>query len=242
MIQTLAFRNLTFRYDANPALLEDVTCELPSGENVLVEGPSGGGKSAFLKILVGLLSPTSGSYLVNGHDMSDMSFEEFLPYRKRIGYSFDFGGLLANRTLWDNLILPLQYHSELSAEVATVRVRDLVERFGLTENKDRRPAAVSGAMRKACVVARAFVMDPEMLILDDPFVGLDRATVNNLFALIHEQRHTKRLRHVFFTSRGEDYSSQLATRVLTVEFRGLKASQGEAVVGEEKLVRKVANR
>jgi energy-coupling factor transporter ATP-binding protein EcfA2 len=102
------------------------------------------------------------------------------------------------------------------------RVSQLIARFGLEANKDRRPASVSGGLRKATSVARAFVMDPVMIIMDDPFVGLDRDQITNLMQLLEEHRQTKRLKHVFFTLRGETGSSSFAARVLKIEDSGLK--------------------
>ncbi|MCM2281392.1 MAG: ATP-binding cassette domain-containing protein [Bdellovibrionaceae bacterium] len=216
-IESLTLKNMAFGYDGAAPLFEDVTFDLPCGGNTMVTGPSGMGKSALLKILAGLLSPKSGSYFINGQDVCQMSFEEFLPFRKRIGYGFDLGGLLANRTLWDNLMLPLQYHGELPLPEAEERVAYLMDHFQLLRFKDRRPASVSGASRKATVVARTFVMRPSMLIFDDPFVGMDRDTVRAFLGLLEEHRTKHGLEHVFFTSRGESASLELATQMIRVE-------------------------
>ncbi len=197
----------------------------------MVGGASGSGKSAFLKILAGIINPVRGSYFLNSSDASAMSFEQFLPYRKRIGYSFDFGGILANRTLWDNLMLPLLYHGEVPIDDAKKRVGELVDRFGLTSATDRRPASVSGGMRKACVVARAFVMDPEMVILDDPFVALDADVTRSLLMLIRERRAMGRLKHVFFTSRGDATTNEIATCTLTIESDAIQVSAKSAGFG-----------
>lgn len=229
---------MVFGYDGHAPLFDGVTFALPCNGNTLITGLSGSGKSALLKILCGLLTPKQGSYFLNGHDVCEMAFEEFLPYRKRIGYGFDYGGLLANRTLWDNLMLPLQYHNEVDYETAEARVRDLMNRFALLPFKDRRPAAVSGAIRKATAIARAFVMRPPMLILDDPFVGLDREAIQAMFAMIESHRAEHGLEHVFFTSRGEAVSYKLANHVVLIENGHLQLETGDSGSGE----RKVANR
>jgi phospholipid/cholesterol/gamma-HCH transport system ATP-binding protein len=208
MIDKLQFSNLNFHYDVGTPLLIDVSSNLPENENVHIIGESGSGKSVFLKLLAGLLMPVSGEYFVNGQNVSEMSFEEFLPFRKRIGYSFDYGGLLANRTIKDNLLLPLQYHGEISATEAEERVEVMLHRFKLHTQRDRRPAAVSGSIRKTAIIARSLIQHPELLILDDPFIGLDREGVIVLLNTISDHRKFKGLKHVYFTSRGESVASK----------------------------------
>ncbi len=230
-IGSLAFKDMVFGYGDHAPLFGGVTFEMPCGGNTLVRGGSGVGKSALLKILAGLLAPKSGAYLIDGRDVREMAFEEFLPYRKRIGYGFDYGGLLANRTLWDNLMLPLQYHNELGLDAAEERVQELMGAFGLMAFRDRRPAAVSGAIRKAASIARAFVMRPSVLILDDPFVGLDRESIEAMFGLVKSHRESHGLEHVFFTSRGESVSYKLADRVVAIERGLLWLDDGSSAAG-----------
>ncbi len=221
MIDKLQFSNLNFHYDAGTPLFVDVSAHLPEFENVHIVGESGTGKSVFLKLLAGLIMPVSGEYFVNGQSVTEMSFEEFLPYRKRIGYSFDYGGLLANRTIKDNLLLPLQYHGEVSTKEADERVDVMLHRFKLHTQRDRRPAAVSGSIRKTCIIARSLIQHPELLILDDPFIGLDREGVVVLLNTIDDHRKFKGLKHVFFTSRGESVAAKLATTSIKIENQNL---------------------
>ena len=215
-IETLEMRNLCFEYDAATPVFRGLTMQLPVGENVLVTGVSGSGRSTLLKILAGLVTPTTGHYFINGQDVAEMSFEEFWPVRRQIGYSFDFGGLFNNRTLWDNMMLPLLYHGEIPYKEAEERVRLLSQKFGFYEARDRRPASVSGGARKACVVARSFVMHPEFLLMDDPFVGLDQEQVQLVVDLIATFRKQGRLKHVFFTSRDEKMAEHLNYQRLVV--------------------------
>lgn len=221
MIEKLQFKNVDFHYDPNASVFKGVSFEFPSDENVLITGESGSGKSVVLRLLGGLVSPITGEYWINDKNISDMNFEEFLPYRKQIGYSFDYGGLLANRTIRDNLVLPLQYHAHLSPAEIEERVAVMLVRFRLHTYADRRPAAVSGSVRKTTVIARSLIMHPELLLLDDPFTGLDREGVTVLLNLIDDHRKFRGLRHVFFTSRGESVSSKLATKTLIVKDQNL---------------------
>jgi phospholipid/cholesterol/gamma-HCH transport system ATP-binding protein len=117
-IEKLAFENATFGYSPDRPIFSNLSFELPLDRNVLITGPAGNGQSTFLKLLAVLRLPQSGSFLINGADTTQMSFEEFLPLRMQIGYTFDYGGLFANRTLMDNMMLPLLYHKICEPEVA----------------------------------------------------------------------------------------------------------------------------
>ena len=202
-IEEISFRNLGFSYEGQGPVLEDCNFDFPMGQVVLVEGGSGTGRSTLLKLLAGLAQPKAGQYCINQSIVSEMSFEEFLPLRHQIGYSFDFGGLFANRTLWENMTLPLLYQNALPAEEIEERVSFLTKKFGFWDARGRRPAEVSGGMRKACVVARAFVMHPQMLLMDDPFVALTEDMVDLVMDLVGAFRKQGRLKHVFLTTRDD---------------------------------------
>lgn len=221
MIEMIEFKNLSFSYDKTLTVFKDASCAVPMNCNVLVDGVSGTGRSTFLKILAGLALPSSGSYLINDKDTCQMSFEEFLPYRKKIGYSFDFGGLFANRTLFDNLMLPLLYHNEVSYKEASERVTELMHRFNIWEGRDRRPASVSGGMRKTCVVVRAFVMRPEMILMDDPFVALDPGSIDEVLRLVAEMRKDGSLKHLFLTTREMSWAEKLDCTIVNIENYGV---------------------
>ncbi len=208
--EKLVFKDLNFKFDLD--------------QNILMEGRLGSGRSSLMKILAGLLMPTSGSYFINDNDVSQMSFEEFLPYRLFIGYAFDYGGLLANRSLKDNLMIPLVYHDLLSAKEAEDRVAKMLETFKITGHQNQRPASVSGAMRKATVVARSFILHPELLILDDPFVGLDDEQGKNIVDLIFEHRKHHGLRHVFYSTRYERFVKMLGGKTLLLSDSKLVSS------------------
>jgi ABC-type transporter Mla maintaining outer membrane lipid asymmetry ATPase subunit MlaF len=207
-ISSLRFERVVFAYEGGAPVLDDVTFDFPVGTAVFISGPARQGRSTILRLLAGLEAPGSGRYLLNERDVAQMSFEEFLPWRKRIGFSFDFGGLLANRTLWQNLMLPLEYHRTLGADEAADRVASICRAFGLWDERDARPASVSGGSRKACAVARAFVMDPEMILLDDPFVALDAAAASATLEFIADGRARGRLKHLFMTSQDKSWAEQ----------------------------------
>jgi ABC-type lipoprotein export system ATPase subunit len=153
LVKTLHFENLTFHYEGQEPLLKNVDFEFPLSKRgtqddatavrtldkrgtsssqtgvVVIRGVQGAGCSTVMQILAGLQTPTLGSYLINGVPVENMSFEEFLPFRLRMGYAFDTGGLLGNRTLFENLVLPLNYHNICSPQEAERRILALMERF-----------------------------------------------------------------------------------------------------------------
>ncbi len=199
----MIFNNLSFNFKLD--------------DNYLLEGAMGSGRSSLMKIIAGLLVPDKGAYFINDKNVLDMSFEEFLPYRLHIGYSFDYGGLLANRTLKDNLLIPLLYHRLAGPAEAEKRVSKLLEAFKIMGHEKQRPASVSGAMRKATVVARSFILNPEMLVLDDPFVGLDDEQGKNIVELIYEHRKSFGLRHVFYSTRYERFVKMLGGKSIAIK-------------------------
>jgi ABC-type transporter Mla maintaining outer membrane lipid asymmetry ATPase subunit MlaF len=168
-----------------------------------VRGKSGGGKSVLVKVLNGLLTLTAGKYLVNGEDACRMDFEEFKPYRLNIGYSFDYGGLINNRTIHSNLALPLEYHAAADFFENEKQVEKYIDFFGLHEVMHDRPSAVVGGLRKAACVARAFVTEPEMLLLDDPTTGLRIGMIEKMRDLILEKKASGQLKHVFVATEDE---------------------------------------
>lgn len=217
-IHTLRLDDVHFGYEgSSKPVFEGMSIELPTDVNVLVTGEAGNGQSTLLKLLAVLVQPQSGSFFINGRDTTQMSFEEFLPYRRKIGYTFDYGGLFANRTLKDNLTLPLLYHKICSPEEAEAQAREFAREFRFEGQIDRRPAEVSGGLRKLVCVIRAFILRPEMMVMDDPFTGVDPENSKRLIALINDRRERGELKHVYFTSRDEVWPARLGYVPLIVE-------------------------
>jgi ABC-type transporter Mla maintaining outer membrane lipid asymmetry ATPase subunit MlaF len=202
-------KNLDFSFPGGVKIFENITSPLPKSRAVWVTSPGGRGKSTLLKILSGLLAPTGGSYFINGEDTTQMSFEQFLPYRMNMGYGFDMGGLLNNKTLSENLVLPLLYHKLVTQEEALVQVSQITDLFGMHDMCDRRPFAVSGSIRKLTCVLRAFVHSPQVVFLDDPLTGLKRDHLNDFFHFVEERFARHGLRQIFFTSESTEFAQKL---------------------------------
>jgi len=200
-VRDLKFENLGFSFEGSKdSIFDGITFEMPKAKAVWVRSPGGRGKSTLLRLLAGLISPTQGKYFINGQDVSQMSFEDFLPYRLGMGYGFDFGGLINNKSLADNLLMPLQYHRLVGKAEANERVEHALNLFALDQNKDQRPSAVPGSQRKMVIVVRAFITWPQVVFLDDPLTGLKQDNINDLIHYVEESFSMRGLRQMFFTS------------------------------------------
>lgn len=216
-IQSIKFEDLVFGFEGQDPLFNHVDFEFPTGEIVWVKANSGAGRSSLLQLMAGLHNPTQGKYLINDINMAEMSFEEFLPYRLQIGYGFDFGGLINNRTLLENVTLPLLYHKVLSSTEATERACHYFEKLGVMKHKDSRPAVVPGGMRKLTCLIRSLVTHPQILLLDDPSVGLGQETSLKFFDCIQDIRKEGGAQHVFISSFDDKLMNCLPHREIFVD-------------------------
>ena len=198
-IQKMEMKNLSFQFESGERIFENFSFDIPQTKAIWVRSAGPRGKSTLLKILAGLLSPQSGSYLINGQDVSEMNFEEFLKYRLSMGYGFDSGGLLNNRTLYENLSLPLLYHKLLPTKEAHHRVDEMMNFFGLDRSRHARPFFVSGSQRKLACLVRPFVHWPEVVFLDDPVTGLKQENLKAFFHFVEEGFETRGLKQLIFT-------------------------------------------
>lgn len=228
-IEKIELRNFTIRSASGHEILTDVNFNFPMNSIIWVKGTSGSGKSVLGKVLSGLVMPTSGEYLVNDLVVGEMSFEEFLPYRCNMGYSFDFGGLINNRDILSNLLLPIQYHKyDFGHPDEFIElVHNYLKIFGLEKVAYERPSAVVGRLRKAACVARAFIHNPCMIILDDPTTGLRPDVCENLAQLILKKTDSNELRHVFIVTEDEKFMKHFDAKVITIDHHRLHAHASE---------------
>jgi phospholipid/cholesterol/gamma-HCH transport system ATP-binding protein len=151
----------------------DVSLTLPSGEISVLLGPSGTGKSVFLKSLVGLLKPEQGNVVINGTDICTCSESDLYEVRKLFGVLFQDGALFGSMNLFDNIAFPLREHTRKTESQVREVVLEKMEMVGLIGAEDKLPGEISGGMRKRAGVARALVLDPEIILFDEPDSGLD---------------------------------------------------------------------
>ena len=147
-----------------------------------------------------------GQFLINKENVLDLSFEEFLPYRLNMGFGFSTRGLLSNRTLHENALLPVTYHHLMTESEAKEWVDYLFDYFDVTNFMHSRPAEASPSAQKAALLIRAFVHRPEMIILDSPGVLLANKLQANLLQLIDEHKKHYGLKHLFFATQDEDFA------------------------------------
>ncbi|WBB58764.1 ATP-binding cassette domain-containing protein [Streptomyces sp. WMMC500] len=151
----------------------DVTLTLPAGEVSVMLGPSGTGKTVFLKSLIGLLKPEEGQVLVDGVDMVNDRERDVFEARKKFGLMFQDGALFGSMSLFDNVAFPLREHTRKKESEIRRIVMERMDLVGLGGAEGKLPGEISGGMRKRAGLARALVLDPEIVLCDEPDSGLD---------------------------------------------------------------------
>jgi phospholipid/cholesterol/gamma-HCH transport system ATP-binding protein len=167
-------------------VLNGIDLDVPDGSITIIIGRSGGGKSVFLKHLIGLMRPDSGRIEVNGVDLGQLRGRALDEVRKRYGVVFQSGALFDSMTCRDNVTFPLREKFRLTRASIAKRVDRALDQVGLTGIGDKYPEEVSGGMRKRVAIARALVTEPEIVFFDEPTTGLDPVLVNTIHRLILE--------------------------------------------------------
>lgn len=169
----------------NKEVLKDVNLTVNRGENLVVLGKSGQGKSVTIKCIVGMIAPDAGSLTVFGQDINGITKEELKELRMRIGFLFQSGALYDSMTVRENLEFPLTRVLKLKdRKEIKQRCEEVLEAVGLTEAIDKMPSELSGGMRKRMALARTLIVKPEIILYDEPTTGLDTITSKEISQLI----------------------------------------------------------
>jgi phospholipid/cholesterol/gamma-HCH transport system ATP-binding protein len=181
----IRIRDLVFRRGAR-TILDGVSLDIPRGAIVAFMGPSGVGKTTVLRLISGQLRPDSGSIMVNGREVAKMRSQELYEFRKDLGFLLQNGALFTDLTVFENIATPLREHTALDEAAIEQRVQEKLDAVGLLGTGEMMPHELSGGMARRVALARAVVMNPAIVLFDEPMTGLDPIAVSTIRGLIRK--------------------------------------------------------
>ncbi len=219
------------------AVLKGVNMQVERSEVAVIIGGSGAGKTTLLRVLIGLERPPSGRVLVAGLDLATLSERALNAARRKFGMVFQYSALLDSMNVFDNVAFPLREHTKLKAREIREKVLDKLKVLGLEGTSERFPSQLSGGMRKRVGLARALMLEPEVLMYDEPTSGLDPITSRTVDDLILETRDRFGVTSVVI-SHDMAGALQIADRIFVLS-KGQVAASGpprELVAGDNAIV------
>ena len=224
------FRDVTFSYpgardaSGDRVILDKVTLSVPRGKVTALMGASGGGKTTVLRLIGGQQKANVGQVLFDGKNVGDMTQVDLYAARRRMGMLFQFGALFTDLSVFDNVAFPLREHTDLSADL----IRDIVlmklNAVGLRGARDLMPSEISGGMARRVALARAIVLDPELIMYDEPFAGLDPISLGTAAQLIRQLNDTLGITSIVVSHDLEE-TFRIADKVIILANGGI-AAQG----------------
>ena len=221
------FKDVTFSYPGSSGdrvVLTKVTLSVPRGKVTALMGASGGGKTTVLRLIGGQQKADSGQVLVDGKNVGSMTQADLYAARRRMGMLFQFGALFTDLSVFDNVAFALREHTDLSADL----IRDIVlmklNAVGLRGARDLMPSEISGGMARRVALARAIVLDPELIMYDEPFAGLDPISLGTAAQLIRQLNDTLGITSIIVSHDLEE-TFKIADKVIILANGGI-AAQG----------------
>ena len=180
-------------------VLDGVNLEIEKGKITVILGRSGEGKSVLIKHIIGLLRPDEGQIFLDGQEISSMSERDFNEVRKRFGMLFQGAALFDSMTVGENVGFPLKEHTDLADEDIMKVVGEKLKRVGLVGVENMMPSELSGGMKKRVGLARAIVMDPEIVLFDEPTTGLDPIMSDSIADLVLDTQRSLQTTYILIT-------------------------------------------
>jgi phospholipid/cholesterol/gamma-HCH transport system ATP-binding protein len=171
-------------------VFDDLSCAFPRGKVSVILGGSGSGKSTMLRLIGGLVRPRAGTIRVDGDDVAQLSERELFRVRQKLGMMFQGGALLDSMTVFDNLALPLRERGDLGERAIAEEVHDRLVAVGLKDVDELLPGQLSGGMVKRVALARAIIRRPVILLVDEPFSGLDPMSTRLIEGVLQDVNRT----------------------------------------------------
>ena len=221
------FKQVTFAYPGakgDRVILKDLSLSVPRGKVTALMGASGGGKTTVLRLIGGQQKASTGQVLFDGQDVGGMAQTALYAARRRMGMLFQFGALFTDLSVFDNVAFPLREHTDLSPAL----IRDIVlmklDAVGLRGARELMPSEISGGMARRVALARAIVLDPELIMYDEPFAGLDPISLGTAAQLIRQLNDTLGITSIVVSHDLEE-TFRIADQVIILANGGI-AAQG----------------